>query len=108
VSEDNHDEHAVKFTDLAPKWVTEDGKQRGVMFACPVHAAKGLDETGSADCLLARVFVPNDRWSIAGNFGTMTITPSVKCSFGVEPPGKCHWHGEIKNGEVSVLPDSTS
>lgn len=102
----------MKLTDLAPKWWSlTDGTRAGVSFACPVHAAGGLDEHGSADCVMARVYVrtenpggPGPNWTRTGDdFASMSLAPSVKCTI---PQGIVHWHGFVKGGEVSVLGDS--
>lgn len=102
----------MKLVDLAPRWWADtDGVRLGVSFACPVHAAGGLDAHGSADCVLGRVYVrtempsgPGANWTRAGDaFESMSLSPSVKCTV---PQGVVHWHGFVTNGDVTVLDDS--
>lgn len=120
----------MRLVDLAPKWFSrfDTGARLGVTFACPVHAHLGLDENGSAPCMLGRVYAPTEdgstghRWARTGeDFASMSLSPSIL--YRTVPEGharavdeahvcdvqRCtivHWHGFVTNGEVSVLADS--
>lgn len=123
----------MKLVELHPKWLDlSTGERCGVSFACPVHAKNGLDENGSANCLLGRVYIRTEpvagapgvgpRWHRTGDdFATMTLSPSLLCrtvpeghARGINEAHECnfqrctivHWHGFVTGGEVSILPDS--
>lgn len=87
-----------RLADLAPKFVTENGRRTGVSFACP-------------KCGDHRVFVyvepPFDPgpplpspWKRTGDdFETLTLSPSVVA----RRPGQTDecWHGFVQNGAVT-------
>lgn len=108
----------MRLVDLEPKWLVKDGQRVGFIFRCPTRpekcwqscfydspprreqwamfadVAKGDDEDrefGHPDIQGAR---EGTRWTIAGEFENLTVTPSIDGS-----PGG-NWHGHITNGEI--------
>jgi hypothetical protein len=92
----------VKLTDLDPGWWTaEEGRTgMGLTFLCPhcrtqylgVWFANPIDGGPPA----APELSPKPRWTRTGNtFENLTLSPSVDAS------QSGHWHGFIRDGEIS-------
>lgn len=106
----------MRLTDLNPRWYTigDSPDIVGLTFDCPCCGPDGKPTSLGTNYRprigvlfkeeIDRDGLPNDvHWSRAGakwhregeTFETLTLAPSINCEqFG-------HWHGWIKNGEVS-------
>jgi hypothetical protein len=106
----------MKLTELNPRWFKSDnGALHGFTFECPhcrevrlgvnttVDGARLMHEHLALDFLLPENVKQFDvppkeghAWTMTGNdFSDITISPSINA----EASG--HWHGFIKNGEIS-------
>jgi hypothetical protein len=99
----------MRLSELNPRWLSADVFSfdcphcRKVTLLCKriplsfqdqvklVNAAPEDDEDWPIDFIPMKV---DCVWSITGDFGSMTVTPSIDAS------ASGHWHGFITNGEI--------
>lgn len=114
----------MKLADLMPKDVTngDSGRVVGVSFACPAHYSEGLGVYGEAKCSWSRMtaffanppdgLAPDEGLVAAGFFlwlrggkglEDLSLTPSYHAQDHSERNVVTHWHGFIKNGEVTTV-----
>jgi hypothetical protein len=114
----------VRLTDLDPRWLEDGGQRIGLVFKCPHcqkcyvscfnRPTKKFDrggddgdtfgsgtQFGQFQRVLGRDEAMNtvpckssSAWTIDGDFGNMTIKPSLDAS------AAGHWHGFVTNGQI--------
>ena len=102
----------MKLADLHPQWISfgVDFQRVGIFIDCPVHCG--------ARCEYPRIPIyfanppagskpvpkhedDDGRWTRVGDsFEAMTLSPSIL--YPKPKYGKQHWHGFIRNGEVTI------
>lgn len=98
---DSHS-HVTYFAHHDPEQSEELAQAHGICFLCPVCFKKNGGAVGTEHVLIwfaARPvpadYEPKPRWQVAGtSFEDLTISPSINV-------GPEHWHGWIRNGEVT-------
>ena len=97
----------MKLLELEPRWFSVDGLCCGLSFNCPccintekaTRLAIAVHHHGleAQEDIAIHIKLPNQNiWTIeSDNFESMTIYPSINASV------HGHWHGFIKNGEIS-------
>lgn len=100
----------MKLTDLHPQWIDLGPCYKvGVVFDCPVHKDTGciyprilayFENPPSGAAMLPKAEPDDGRWVMSGaGFEDMTLQPSIL--YPKPKYGPTHWHGFIRNGEVT-------
>lgn len=93
----------MKLTDRTPRWVVDAERRRiGVRFDCPCSVCVASDDPLPLSVPFANPLDgadPDPRgWQREGDtFEGLTVSPSILMRNG---PGE-HWHGWLKNGELT-------